>query len=63
MGRISSPAGAVEMCLAPLAGQPRRLSPRDSLWFPSPLFEEQVCGYECGEDYGDYSVHGEEGGV
>ncbi len=29
-----------------------------------PLFsEEEVCGYEQGEDYGDYAVHGEEGGV
>ncbi len=27
------------------------------------FFQEEVGGQECGEDYGDYAVHGEEGGV
>src|ERR1700691_1750466 len=25
--------------------------------------QENICYYECGEDYGDYAVHGEERGV
>ena len=36
------------------------------LFVPTKYFlfsEQEVGGYESGEDYGDYSVHGEEGGV
>src|SRR5580658_719144 len=58
------------MWLAAHAGQPRRLSPHGSfpLGFSASLSflllsQEDVCGYEEGEDYGDYAVHGEEGGV
>src|SRR5580658_2896293 len=60
----------VKMWLAAHAGQPRRLSPHGSfpLGFSASLSflllsQEDVCGYEEGEDYGDYAVHGEEGGV
>jgi hypothetical protein len=34
-----------------------------SIYFLLLFSQENVCGYECGEDYRDYAVHGKEGGV
>ncbi len=68
LSRACLSAAAAERSLAALGGQRRRLSPHDCYqlhFFEPPLLfsQEQVCGYECGENYGDYAVHGEECGV